>query len=208
MLAASVLGLIAGCDEETIDDGDRVRDAVGPDAGPAGEAGSDRDGSSAGEASDGTGDDPTGDDGGESNLDGPPGDPPDTSCADGREARVIALTNEARREEGRAALSCDEGLAELARAHSADMCRRDYFAHRTPDGLSPGDRMSAAGLSFRTVGENIAWGQETAAEVHQSWMSSPGHRQNILSGAYGRIGVGYAACPSARRHLWTQVFAN
>lgn len=133
---------------------------------------------------------------------GPGPGPSPTGCGGPEELEVIDLVNGARS----SPLECDPGMARAARLHSQDMCDRGYFDHNSLDGRSPFDRMRDEGVSFGTAGENIAYGQSTPAEVHRTWMNSPGHRQNILGSAYRRIGVGYAECGG--RHYWTQNFAD
>ena len=66
--------------------------------------------------------------------------------------------------------------------------------------------MKEAGVSYRAAGENIAWGQRTPAQVMQSWMNSDGHRENILSDSFGRLGVGYVV--QNGRAYWVQMFAD
>ena len=73
------------------------------------------------------------------------------------------------------------------------MAPRDFFAHCDPDtGTLPWDRMTAAGYSWSTAGENIAAVYSSPAAVMAGWMASSGHRANILSTGYREIGVGYA----------------
>lgn len=136
----------------------------------------------------------------------PEPEPVPTACASAEEAEVIRLANAVRTSMGLGMLTCHDAIAVTARKHSQDMCRQDYFSHTGLDGSSPFDRMRREGVSYRTAGENIAWGQSTAAAVHEAWMNSRGHRANILNGAFGRIGVGYERCGG--RPYWTQVFAD
>lgn len=136
----------------------------------------------------------------------PPTPDPGMSCDDPVVVEQIRLTNEARRSAGLRELTCDEGLTRAAYLHSQDMCNLSYFSHRSRDGRSFMDRIDAQGVTYGTAGENIAWGQSTADEVHRSWMNSRGHRANILNGAFGRIGVGYEPCGG--RPLWTQDFTD
>lgn len=128
------------------------------------------------------------------------------ACEGPEEAAVRSLANGARADAGAGALSCDPLVAEVARDHADDMCARGYFDHTSQDGRSPFDRMRDAGVMFSNAGENIAWGQANAEQVHTSWMNSPGHRGNILNGAFERIGIGYAECSG--RPYWVQVFAD
>ncbi len=87
------------------------------------------------------------------------------------------------------------------------MVARDFYAHTAPDGSRPWDRAAAAGSRCRTVGENIACGQRSAAEVVRGWMNSPGHRANILRPEFTRIGVGLAGGGRAGTY-WTQLFGG
>lgn len=72
-------------------------------------------------------------------------------------------------------------LNNSADGHSFNMADRDFFAHCDLDTLkSPFVRMNDAGYSFNAAGENIAAGYNTPAEAMASWMSSSGHRSNIM----------------------------
>ncbi|GGW30601.1 CAP domain-containing protein [Streptomyces griseoloalbus] len=118
---------------------------------------------------------------------------------------VVDLTNRERARAGLPPLSRDPLLTTAAQAHSADMVTRDFYAHTAPDGSRPWDRAAAAGSTRRTIGENIACGQRSAAEVVQGWMNSPGHRANILETDFTHIGVGFAGGGRAGTY-WTQLF--
>ncbi len=124
------------------------------------------------------------------------------------EQQVLALVNQERAKQGLSALSWSDELTAVARAHSKDMAARGFFSHTNPDGQSPFDRMKAAGISYRTAGENIAAGQRTPQEVVNAWMNSEGHRANILNASYTRLGVGYASGSGAYSTYWTQCFAG
>ena len=129
-----------------------------------------------------------------------------SGCASAVEAEELELTNAARREAGLSPLECDEDMARAARLHSQDMCDQGYFSHTSRDGRSFTDRLDAQGVSYRTAGENIAWGQRTPDDVHRAWMGSSGHRANILGSQYGRIGIGHVDCGGSP--YWTQTFAD
>jgi uncharacterized protein YkwD len=129
--------------------------------------------------------------------------PPAPSGADPAEADVLSLVNAQRAANGCGALSGDEGLASVARQHSADMAARDYFSHTTPEGVDPFQRAEAAGQSARA--ENIAAGQQSAAAVMEAWMASQGHRENILNCSFTRLGVGVGYGGSYGIY-WTQLF--
>ncbi|PWG78112.1 CvpA family protein [Pararcticibacter amylolyticus] len=104
------------------------------------------------------------------------------------EEEMLHLINEERRKAGRSPLQADPEMRKVALGHSADMFSRGYFSHVSPEGSSPFDRIRKAHVSFTTAGENIALAQ-TLKLAHEGLMNSPGHRANILSGAYGRVGI-------------------
>lgn len=105
------------------------------------------------------------------------------------EERMLALVNQERTVQGLKLLSADRKLTELARAHAKDMFTRGYFSHYTPEGLSPFDRMANADISFRFAGENLALAPSVDLS-HRGLMASKGHRENILSPDFGRVGIG------------------
>lgn len=118
-------------------------------------------------------------------------------------AEFERLANDARAAAGCGrALVRHEGVEGVARAHSEDMRRRDYFDHVTPDGRTPMQRVQGAGIGVTAVAENIALGQATGAAVFRSWMDSPGHRRNLLDCEYTHHGVGLAG------PYWTHVLVR
>ena len=119
---------------------------------------------------------------------------------------VIRLVNIEREKEGLKPLSKSEKLCEVAEDHSIDMSRRNFFSHTNPDGESPYDRMGDRGIKYSFAGENIAKGQSTPVAVVQAWMSSDGHRANILNPKFKNIGVGF--CGISYGYVWTQCFTG
>ena len=105
------------------------------------------------------------------------------------EKQMLDLVNKERQAAGLAPLQADPELTEVARKHSADMFARGYFAHDTPEGHSPFDRMHDANVKFITAGENLALAP-TLLIAHTGLMNSPGHRANILRREFGRVGIG------------------
>ena len=105
------------------------------------------------------------------------------------EKKMLDMVNQERAAAGLRPVVADPELTEVARRHSADMFARGYFAHDTPEGRSPFDRMSAAGVNFLTAGENLALAP-TLPVAHTGLMNSPGHRANILRPQFGRLGIG------------------
>lgn len=137
---------------------------------------------------------------------GPAGDPPLPSgqreCPAGSTAAVLQLVNEARRANGRAALTDDAQLARAARTHTIAMVTAQKLTH---DGWVAYIRAAGYGGGF--LGENIAYGYPSAASVVQGWMNSSGHRANILSSGYRHSGVG-CVIDSRGRLWWTQDFGG
>lgn len=121
--------------------------------------------------------------------------------------QVLALVNRNRRQAGCDPVTLDRRLIEAANRHAADMARRDYFDHDSPRGADAGDRVTDAGYVWRRYGENIAKGQDSPYEVMAAWMSSPGHRQNILDCRLDQMGVGLALSAD-RTPYWVQDFAT
>ncbi|MGB5945152.1 CAP domain-containing protein [Paenisporosarcina sp.] len=118
------------------------------------------------------------------------------------EQQVLTLTNQERAKGGLKALATDSALMNSAREKSADMSKNNYFSHTSPTLGSPFDQMKAKGIQYKAAAENIAMGQQSAAEVVKGWMESPGHRANIMNGSFTHIGIGY----DANGNYWTQQF--
>jgi uncharacterized protein YkwD len=129
---------------------------------------------------------------------------PASACGSALESAALALASEHRVSLGLSLLRCDPLALRAARAHSQDMCARSYFAHESPEGKLPWDRLRAAGARFQGAGENIAAGYGSAAEVHAGWLASPGHRANIERTGMTRAAVGVVDCGG--RLIWTQLF--
>ena len=104
--------------------------------------------------------------------------------------QVLDLVNVERQTAGLPDLAWDETAAQVAFDHAQDMASQQYFEHQSPDGEGPGDRLADAGLGGAYWGENIAMGQPDPQAVVDDWMTSEGHRENILDPQFGRLGVG------------------
>lgn len=120
-------------------------------------------------------------------------------------AEVVDLTNRERAGAGLPPLAADPLLTKAAQAHSADMVARAFYSHTSPEGGKPWDRAAAAGCRRHSIGENIACGQRSPAEVVRGWMDSPGHRANILKPDFTHLGIGFAGGGPAGTY-WTQLF--
>ncbi len=129
---------------------------------------------------------------------------PGGSTADRYERSVADLIDAERAKAGCGPLRYDARLADAARKHSADMAKRGYFDHNTPEGVTPWDRVKAEGYQQPSA-ENIAAGQRTPQEVVTAWMNSSGHRENILNCSSHAGGVGFFQGGSYGFY-WTQDF--
>ena len=138
------------------------------------------------------------------------------SAADVR-ARVVELVNTARSKPRRcgserfaAAPPLRESriLEDAATGHARDMLRKKFFDHRGSDGSQPRDRVLRAGYQSRLTGENIALGPESADEVVEGWLESPGHCANIMDARFKDIGVGLASGRKRGQIYWVQNFGT
>lgn len=131
------------------------------------------------------------------------------------EDRIWRFTNDIRRQYGLPPVGQEGALSRVSQAYSSDMLLRRFFSHTNPEGLTAGERLKPfyPGPIYGW-GENIWEGSNLSAvnrealarRIMDSWMSSSGHRQNILSPDYTHLGVGVAA--SGREIRATQLFAT
>lgn len=105
------------------------------------------------------------------------------------EQKMFSLVNIERKERGLSTLEFSDDLAVVARTHCRDMFARGYFSHNTPEGLSPFDRMAKNDISFSYAGENLALAPNTDLGMN-GLMQSPGHKANILSANFSKVGIG------------------
>ncbi|MCE5211125.1 MAG: CAP domain-containing protein, partial [Deltaproteobacteria bacterium] len=102
---------------------------------------------------------------------------------------VIALTNNARVENGLAPLTENQLLNRIAEARARDMLEKQYFAHVSPTDQQASDIAQAIGYRYKIIAENIGSGDfYSNQKIVDGWMQSPGHRANILSAEVQEIG--------------------
>ncbi len=104
------------------------------------------------------------------------------------ENRMFTLVNQERTSRGLKPLVMDNKLQEVGRAHCKDMFANGYFAHNSLNGKTPFDRMHDAGINFFAAGENLALAPNVDI-AHTGLMNSPGHRANILTPEFGKVGI-------------------
>jgi uncharacterized protein YkwD len=139
--------------------------------------------------------------------DGPPAS--GSTCPATRGQEVLDAVNRERSRHGLPPVVAHSALARAATAHSADQARQGRLSHTGSDGSTVGQRLQREGYRWSSVGENVAGGQATAADVVAAWMGSPGHRAIMLTAGENHAGVGYAsAAQHPLRHFWTLVVAR
>ncbi len=131
------------------------------------------------------------------------------------EQGIFAASNHERQQAGRPLLWDNAVLADIAASHSLDMVRRNFFSHNTPEGIGSGERAAQHVRSlFGLVSENLAMMTERpnlAAAFVQNWLTSPGHKANLLHPDSTDLGVGCAQTVGAgglREFFCTQLFMN
>ncbi len=115
-------------------------------------------------------------------------------------SQVVSLVNQERAKAGLKPLASDSALTAMALDKAKDMYNNGYFDHTSPTYGSPFDMMRSYGIRYSYAGENIAKGQRSPQEVMNAWMNSDGHRKNILSPNFTKIGVAYY------NGVWVQAF--
>ncbi len=143
--------------------------------------------------------------------------------------QIHDLINKERRKHGLSALAWNDTLSEIARRHSQDMARRNFFSHVSPEGHDLAYRYKQEGYSCSvTVRERIYGGAENifqnnlydrvmivngvshydwntagtiAASTVRGWMNSPGHRKNILTPHWRSEGIGIAISPDDKVYI-------
>ncbi|MCG2823666.1 MAG: CAP domain-containing protein [Desulfobulbaceae bacterium] len=146
---------------------------------------------------------------------------PAVDVASRLENRIHDLINLERQRAGLPPLAWNRSLHQIARSYSQDMARRRFFSHTDPEGRNFTDRYRRAGFNCASKinrftkslgGENIAYNnlypsiarqdgptatsrnteEQLATAVVRQWMTSAGHRRNILTPYFRQEGIGVA----------------
>lgn len=121
--------------------------------------------------------------------------------------KVAELVNQERSKYGLAPLTSDGNLKSAAYVRAQELTQ--LFDHTRPDGRDCFTILDDMGISCGAAGENIAAGQDSPEFVMYTWMNSPGHRSNILSSDYTKIGVECYYDPSSQyKFHWVQIFTS
>jgi uncharacterized protein YkwD len=199
-------GIGDACDDFTDTDRDGIQDSADNCPTTYNSSQSDVDGDGTGDACD-------------DSDDRSPVTPPEGGCGLTAEEQAMLDAVNAARAQGRscgstayparAALSWSCKLEAAALGHSTDMANNNYFSHTGLNGSSPGDRITAAGYSWSSYGENIAAGASSVSQVMQMWLDSPGHCANIMGGNFTNLGAARFSNPASTYNVyWTQVFGS
>jgi uncharacterized protein YkwD len=113
-------------------------------------------------------------------------------------AAILCLINRKRAENSESPLQPSAQLEQAAEGHCAELVADDYFAHVSPSGETPVDRIRGTGYipsqsDGYVIGENLAWGTyqlSTPQSIVSAWFASPGHLANILEAQYRETGIG------------------
>jgi len=108
------------------------------------------------------------------------------------ESTIVSLTNSARQMAGLNELVVNPSLTEAATRKAVDMVQNSYFAHTSPQGVTPWSWFRGIGYNYQFAGENLAVHFTTAEDVHAGWIASPSHKKNILDSRFTEIGIGVA----------------
>jgi uncharacterized protein YkwD len=123
--------------------------------------------------------------------------------------RALELTNTARHKNGLAPLALSSELGHAAQMYSAVLASSGCFAHDCGPVPNMAERLGRAGYTgWTAIAENIAAGYPTPEAVLDGWLTSPGHRANILSARYTEIGIGLATSDGRFKMFWTQNFGT
>jgi uncharacterized protein YkwD len=126
------------------------------------------------------------------------------------EKRIAREVNRVRHDHGLLPLLWRDDLASVAREHSRAMAEDGFMGHVDTAGRRPADRVRAAGIDFRRIGENVATNKGTEDPPRtavEGWMTSPGHRRQILDPDFVETGVGIAVGDDGT-YAFTQLFAE
>lgn len=124
----------------------------------------------------------------------------------GAEKYMLTLVNSERAPRDLKILDFHPALRDVARSHSMDMVKNNFFSHESPTTNHIGNRLLSAGFIYISAGENLAFAGDIEI-AHILLMESRGHKENILNRSFGRAGIGIVdAGPYG--YMCTQIFTN
>jgi uncharacterized protein YkwD len=129
------------------------------------------------------------------------------------EKTILDLLNQERKKEKVDELVLHPTLCKVAKQHSENMAKQEKLSHKLDD-KGVAQRVTDAGYDYRSIGENLAMSEvesgddappSTPKEIHQKWMESKGHRENILASKYREVGISIVRSKKGT-YYYTQVF--
>ena len=115
----------------------------------------------------------------------------------------VHVVNDFRTQQGLTPLSHSRKLERAAHRHARDMARRGFFSHKGSNGSNVAQRVRATGYDYCFVAENIAMGHQSLGEVMQAWVTSKGHRKNIMDRRASEVAV-----VKADKNIWVMVLGR
>lgn len=109
--------------------------------------------------------------------------------ADITKTALVELLNQTRISAGLQPLKVNPLLEKSAYLKALDMFEKNYFAHNSPEGITPWYWFQSVGYNYQFAGENLAIGFVDSEEVHTAWFNSPPHRENLLNPRYQEVGI-------------------
>ena len=126
----------------------------------------------------------------------------ESTVSDNYAEEMLEIINAERAKTGASPLSLDSELCGAAEIRAKEISVK--FSHTRPDGSDCFTVINNLSYNYYTAGENIAWGQQSVEEAMDSWMNSSGHRANILSSSFTKVGIGY----DRDTNCWVQLFVG
>lgn len=122
--------------------------------------------------------------------------------------QVLQLLNLERAERNLAPVTVDDKLAAIAEKYACRMVSENFFGHRDPiNGHGPAERAVAGKYTYYAIGENLAAGHATAADVMKAWMDSESHRAIILDPTWRHVGIAVRSGGEYSTY-WVQEFGD
>ena len=126
-------------------------------------------------------------------------------------AELLREVNVQRELSGKPPLRLDSQLTAAAQKHAKNMSEIFFFDHLSPDGRRVVERVAEEGYPWRVIAENIGAGLSLPKSMVKAWMNSQDHRDNLLSGEFNDVGIGYSKPLKNDRklgysHYWVLVF--
>jgi len=125
-----------------------------------------------------------------------------THCVTTLQTRFLDLLNGLRQRRGLSPLEVDANLHAAATFRAEDMVKRNYFSYETPGRGSAREVIEQFGYDADLTGENICWGERTAEEAFDTWVTSQDHFENMVSPHYAAIGIGGPVGAQFQDQMW------